>query len=178
MLGIVATGLKDFIEINHSIAEWNKLLELSGMPDMQVLVAEHYNDEDIMHLVSTASKYFNVPMTDLVETFGHHLFGILRNYYPFIIQDFTSFAQLIHSLDDVIHPQVKKLHPNSIVPIFDVIDSENGWQVTYQSKRKLCLLALGLLHGAAEYYGVTIKMSHDHCMLHGEKECIIHVERG
>lgn len=177
MRGVVVAGLKDFVEKNHSLAEWNKLLELSGKPDLLVIVAQHYNDEDVMHLVNTASEHFNVPLTDLVETFGKHLFSVLCNYYSFIVDDINSFPQLLHSLDDVIHPQVKKLHPDSIVPLFEVKDTDNGWNVTYQSERKLCPLALGLLHGAAEHYGIAIKMTHDHCMFHGEQECIIHVER-
>lgn len=177
MRGVVVTGLKSYIETNYSLALWNEILESKDQQDLLVMVAEHYKDEEVIELILSAAQLTNHEVTDFIEKFGCHLFTILAKYYNFILLEITSYDQLLNSLDDIIHPQVKKLHPDAMVPIFSVSNQSNGWEVIYESERKLCPLAIGLLDGAAKHFNEEIDISHSHCMFDGEQECIIHVTR-
>ena len=41
----------------------------------------------------------------------------------------------------------------------------------YQSKRRLCFLAEGLIQGVAKEYNTEISLIHSKCMHRGDEEC-------
>ena len=65
----------------------------------------------------------------------------------------------------MIHPEVRKLHPEAVPPDFWFDDSDDYVLVVhYRSRRHLCTLAAGMMEGAGEQYG-------EHVSLHQECVC-------
>jgi hypothetical protein len=66
---------------------------------------------------------------------------------------------LLEHLDSIIHVHVQKLYPDAMLPVFTT-QSKNDKEMAmiYHSPRKMEELALGLLNGCAEHYGVKAEI--------------------
>ena len=171
MRGVVVTGLKDYLESEGGINLWQELLTKADKEDLIVMSSEFYPDDFVVSMVVMAAELTETPVNEFIEQFGKHLFKTLDTFYHFMMDDIKDYDTLIHSLDNIIHPQVKKLHPDAIVPSFEVSNKDNGWHIEYRSERKLCPLAIGLLYGAAEHYNFPINIEHPHCVHSGHPCC-------
>ena len=177
MRGIVLTGLENYIHDCYSMAVWEDILSRSGQEDVIITTADFYPDEQAVGLVVAAAEATDTELPAFIEAFGRHLFGTLKQYYDFSIEQMDSLDELLHSLDAVIHPQVKKLHPDAMVPSFRVENTDYGWLVFYQSERKLCPLAIGLIYGAADNFNESINIEMVKSMMSGHDETEFHVKR-
>jgi len=45
----------------------------------------------------------------------------------------------------------------------------------YESARRLCSFAQGLIEGTAEHYGETVALEHLKCMTRGDDKCLLSV---
>src|SRR5690606_27411138 len=77
------------------------------------------------------------------------------------------------ALNDIIHPEVRKLYPGADVPDFgfDTRDPD-VLRMTYRSARRLCAFAEGLIEGAARHYGEDVAVRQTACMHRGDSACV------
>ncbi|MEI2790490.1 MAG: heme NO-binding domain-containing protein [Steroidobacteraceae bacterium] len=87
---------------------------------------------------------------------------------------------LLAALNDVVHAEVRKLYPDSIVPDFTMLDDAGAdgaadapIRLRYESPRGLCLLAEGLVLGAADHFGERLAVTQTSCRHRGDAECIL-----
>jgi predicted hydrocarbon binding protein len=176
MRGIVVTGLEDYICSKYGLSQWHTAIDVCLDKDQQVITAaEYYDDETVLKIITVLTEQLEVPVTDFITDFGKHLFKTLKNYYSFLLEDIDSFNTLLMSLDQVIHANVKKVHPDAQVPKFTIESHTKGWTVKYESERKLCYLAIGLLHGAADFYDLKINLEHQKCMHNDSDHCLFEI---
>jgi hypothetical protein len=80
------------------------------------------------------------------------------------------------SVNNIIHPEVRKIYPGADVPTFEFRDElDGGLLMGYLSPRRLCALAQGFIEGAATHYGETVIFEHRECMHQGDKKCLCHI---
>ena len=90
-----------------------------------------------------------MPADDVVSWFGRNALPLFAGTTPSSSNRTTRTRSFVLTLNDIIHPEVRKLYPGADVPEFD-FDSRDGVLVMgYRSPRKLCSFAEGLLLGAA-----------------------------
>jgi hypothetical protein len=88
----------------------------------------------------------------------------------------SSTRTFVLTLNDIIHPEVRKLYPGADVPVFDFASTPSGDLVMgYRSPRKMCSFAEGLLEGAAQHFGEHIVLEQPRCMKRGDERCLIEV---
>jgi len=88
----------------------------------------------------------------LIESYGEYLFNRLAKLYPNITQFKSSFDIITH-VDNLIHPEVKKLYPDADLPEFTIIEqTRNTIRLQYKSNKGLHQLAKGLILGAGIFY--------------------------
>ena len=64
------------------------------------------------------------------------------------------------TLNEVIHPEVRKLFPGAYAPEFDFrVSSPEVLELGYVSFRDMCAFAEGLIEGSANHYGETVAIS-------------------
>ena len=81
------------------------------------------------------------------------------------------------TVDRVIHVEVRKLHPGAILPQFDYVDeADNELTMIYSSPRKMCMLAEGLITGAAKHFETEYTLEHSQCMHDGADNCRLHLK--
>lgn len=177
MRGVVVVGLEDYVQNTYSLATWQAILESTGHEDLIITVSDFYPDEAAIAIVAAAAEATDTDLAVFIEDFGKYLFGTLKQYYDFVIAGMDSLDQLLHSLEEVIHPQVKKMHPDAVVPSFRVENKHNGWLVYYKSQRQLYPLAIGLIYGAADHFNESIHIEYANSMMDGHEEYEFHVKR-
>lgn len=172
MKGVVFNLLEHVVSEKYGEETWDSLLEATGQEGAYTAVGS-YEDGNFLSLVAVASSELGVPVDELVRWFGRSSLPLLREKYPAFF-DHDSTRSFILTLNDVIHPEVRKLFPGADVPDFDFETSGDG-QITlgYRSARKLCSFAEGLIEGAAEYFGEQVRMEQPQCMKRGDEKCMI-----
>jgi Haem-NO-binding len=112
----------------------------------------------------------------VLRWFGREAMPILAERYPAFFNAHASTRPFILSVNDIIHPEVRKVYPGADVPIFDFRDAPDGALLMgYQSARKLCALAQGFVEGAAAHYGEILNFEHLSCMYSGDPKCVFRV---
>ncbi|AEF54717.1 heme NO-binding domain-containing protein [Marinomonas posidonica] len=179
MKGAVFTNFQEMIEEQFGMECWETLLEKCNLPSGGIYTSsETYDDEEILSLVVALSEHSSIPVPDLVEAFGRYLYDGLAHSLPPSMMDFPDLWSLLEAVDSVIHVEVNKLYPDASTPSILVTEKrDNGVTLYYQSPRKLCLLAIGLIHKAAESFDTPITIKHTCCMNEGADHCSLVIER-
>jgi predicted hydrocarbon binding protein len=163
--------LAEMVESQLGMKEWNRVIESAGL-DGVYTSSELYEDTELFGLVAIISERNGIPADDLVFAFGKFMLPGFIARYPYLLADVDGFLAFLESIDSVIHVEVKKLHPDATTPVFHHIRlSENELQLQYNSERRLCRLAEGLVAGAAEHYNAHYSLTHEPCMHRGGDHC-------
>lgn len=170
MKGIIFDLLQQVITDEHGDGIWDQLLDASGLDGVYTAVGS-YDDAELFKLVETGSAMLGVKPDDLVRGFGSSCIPLLAQRYPsFFEQPDTKSFML--TLNDVIHPEVRKLFPGAYAPSFDFGDpSAETLMLTYSSHRNLCSFAEGLIVGAAAHFGQSVVIDQPHCTKRGDEQC-------
>ena len=179
MKGIVFIILNEMIEELHGIETWEKILTLAQPESGGIYIAtENYPDEEMVAYVRTISSLLDLPSQVVTKLFGKHLFDELNSRYPMFAKNCEDFFVFLDSIENVIHKEVRKLYQQANLPTMNctIVDKQN-LILHYQSPRKLCYLAEGLIQGAADFYNENISLSHHQCMHDGADFCEMRVTR-
>lgn len=177
MQGVVFTVLSDCVIDNFGLPLWNEVLEDVAPESGGIYTSSRtYSDDELFSLVGKVAEKTQTPVKDLIKVFGTYMFPHLLNHMPEAVQPGMSLKDFLLSIDQVIHTEVKKMHPGAYLPSIDYEDScDKTLVMMYTSKRKLCILAEGLITGAAAHFGDDISIAHPECMHDGHEACRLEV---
>ena len=176
MKGIVFNLLEELVRRDHGEDAWDSLLEATKLDGAYTSLGS-YADEEMMKLVAAASQTLQLPPEAILRWFGRNAMPVLAVKYPSFFATQNTTRPFLLALNDIIHPEVRKLYPGAIVPVFDFdLSTPDVLVMGYKSERKLCALAQGFVEGAADYYGEDLSFEHLQCMLKGDQKCMFRVE--
>ncbi len=171
MKGIIFNLLEAVITRDHGANTWDDLLEAAQVEGAFTSLG-NYPDADLFKLVGAASVALKLPPEVIVKWFGKQMLPLLAEHYPQFFKPHKTARAFILTLNNVIHPEVRKLYPGADTPEFDFdATAPDVLVMNYRSKRKLCALAEGLAEGAAEFFGETLHIHHPECLLRGAACC-------
>lgn len=161
MLGVVFTTLIDMLEENVSPDFADEVLVEADFPHQGAYTAVgYYPFEEMVTLLTILSNKTGKTVNELLYDYGIYLFNTLINAHPQVATDKYSVVDILKSLEDDIHVQVRKLYADADLPTFEVIDSSDSHiDLLYTSKRELYALAEGLIDGAAARFNNKIERS-------------------
>jgi len=175
MKGIVFNLLEQIVARDHGEETWDALLDASGLDGAYTSLGS-YPDEDLAKLVSAASTTLGVSADDVVSWLGRNALPLFAVRYPQLFEPHDSTRSFVLTLNDIIHPEVRKLYPGADVPEFDFEFRDDGGLVMgYRSPRKMCSFAEGLLNGAADHYGERLTIDQPSCMKRGDDQCVLEI---
>ena len=174
MKGVVFNLLEQLVARDFGADTWDALLDASELDGVYTSLGS-YPDVDLAKLVSAASDTLGMPADDVVLWFGRNALPLFAEHYPQLFAPHDSTRSFVLTLNDIIHPEVRKLYPGADVPEFD-FDVRDGVVVMgYHSPRKLCSFAEGLLLGAADHYGERLTIEQPVCMKRGDAQCVLEI---
>ncbi len=172
MKGIIFNLLEDVVKRHHGEDVWDSLLAASGLDGAYTSLGS-YPDEDLARLVSEASSLLRVTPFEVLRWFGREAIPLLFYRYPGFFLSQESTRPFLLSVNQIIHPEVRKIYAGAQVPTFEFLDAPDGKLLMgYESPRRLCSLAQGFVEGAAAHYQEEILFEHLKCMHNGDDKCL------
>ena len=173
MKGIIFNLVEDSVVDAHGLETWDHILEKAGL-DGAYTALGNYPDADFVALVSAGSSLLGIEPPDLTRAIGRASLSRLAERFPRFFTPHDSVRDFLLTLNDVIHPEVLKLHHDSTPPAFWFDEPDRDRLVVhYRSQRRLCALAEGLIEGAAQHYGQVATVNQTQCMLEGADHCTL-----
>lgn len=155
---------------------WDAILDRAGLDGSWTSLGS-YPDAQLIAVVAAAAELLKADPDDVVRSIAQGAMPMLAERYPHFFTPHADARSFVLTLNDIIHPEVRKLYPGADVPTFsNELAGETGLRLGYQSPRKLCTLAEGFVLGAAEHYGQTATISQSACMRRGDEKCVLDVE--
>lgn len=177
MKGVVFNILEDMVVEKGGVVLWQQLLNKVGVKGTYISV-ETYEDVELFNIVHEVQKVLDIPLEDVIRSFGDYMFSKLAGRYPVFVEAEQDLFSFLKSIEPVIHLEVKKLYDEANLPSIDCEDAQtDSLLMNYRSPRKLCILAEGLIQGAATHYNTSIVIQHDVCMHQGSDHCELLVSR-
>src|SRR5205807_6193394 len=133
-----------------------------------------YPDAELAKLVLAASSVLQQPPDTVLRFFGAEALPLLAAKYPAFFLGHTGTQSFLLTLNDIIHPEVRKLYPGAEVPDFTFSSFDDGaLLIGYDSPRQLCELAAGFVFGAGDHCGESVAVDQPACMHRGTAACIL-----
>jgi hypothetical protein len=174
MKGIVFNLLEHLVSRDFGEDTWDDMLDASEVDGVYTSLGS-YPDEDFARLVNAASGALVMSADDVVVWFGRNALPLFAARYPQLFTPHDSTRSFVLTLNDIIHPEVRKLYPGADVPEFDFDVREDQIVMGYRSSRRLCSFAEGLLLGAADHFGEHLTIEQPVCMKRGDDRCVLEI---
>lgn len=160
MKGVVFVEFIEMVENSFSIEMSDHLIEMSELPSGGIYTSVGtYDPQEMVTLAVNLSTLTEIPVSDLLKTFGRYLFKRFVENFPDFFKGITSSIDFLSQVDSYVHLEVRKLYENAELPTFECSSPESGHlHMTYESKRNLPDLAEGLILGCIDYYGEPLKV--------------------
>jgi pimeloyl-ACP methyl ester carboxylesterase len=171
MKGVVFNLLEAAVTRDYGEDTWDDLLASAGLVGAYTSLG-NYADEELGRLVAAAAESLGSPDQDIIRWFGREALPALAQAYPAFFAGHSGTRSFVLTLNDIIHPEVRKLYPGADVPSFEFADQDDGaLRMGYASHRRMCAFAEGLIEGAAAHFGERASIAQPVCMLRGDDHC-------
>ncbi len=173
MKGIVFNLLQETVSREFGEETWDTLLDAAQLDGAYTALGT-YDDAEAFKLVGVASSALDLPPDAILRWFGKSAIPLLEKTYPQFFMEHATTRSFLLTLNDIIHPEVRKLYPGADVPEFDFDESSaDALGISYRSVRKMCSFAEGLIDGAASHFGESVRIEQPECMLRGDERCLL-----
>lgn len=176
MKGIIFNLLEEAVGAEFGDDTWLDLTDIANVRGAYTSLGS-YPDEEILALVNAASMALSLSTQDVLRWFGRRALPLLAKRYGDFFVGHTGARSFVLSLNDIIHPEVRKLYTGAGCPHFQFVDEAGSDEavgrliIGYQSPRRMCHLAHGFIDGASDHFGQTAQIEHLDCMDHGSPQC-------
>ncbi|WP_417786479.1 heme NO-binding domain-containing protein [Tenacibaculum sp.] len=160
MKGIVFTEFLDLVEDKFGIEMVDKIIEQSELDSDGVYTAiGTYKFSEMLQLLQNLSNNTGISTDDLLLVYAEHFFLVLEDSYPGILATYKDPIEMLSSIEDHIHVEVKKIYPDAELPTFLVEEkSENSLVLLYKSSRAMHHFGLGLMNKTFEHFNSSAEI--------------------
>lgn len=174
MKGIIFNLFEEFVETDGGAAAWDELLDAADLEGGYSAIGD-YPTAELTALTAARSRQAGCDDQQVLRSFGHSALTSMAEQFPAFFTPHVRTREFLLTLNDVIHPQVRKLHAAARPPEFDfTVVGENQLRIVYRSGRQLCSMAEGMISGAATYFGETAQITQEQCVRSGATQCVLH----
>src|ERR1041385_4989680 len=116
MHGLLFSELKKFVVSKLGADSWNKLLVEAGLASKIYMPNQTYSDEELVRLVTTASRMTGIPVADLEEAFGEFIAPELLKLYSTQINPAWRTLDVVEKTETFVHRAVRLKVPGASPP--------------------------------------------------------------
>lgn len=122
----------------------------------------NYPSSDLISLVKGFSTETGLSVSDLQKAFGHWMLKHFSTNYPQFFSVKNNAFELLASVEEEIHVEVRKLHQDVDLPTFiSEFPAPDVMVLTYQSRRGLIDFCEGLIEATLAHYGETASIGRE-----------------
>lgn len=172
MHGAVHAEFRQFAIAQVGHGRWTRMLADAGRPSLAPRMAGSYPDEDLVASIGLLAAATKTGPDEVLRLFGRALFPHLVDTYGVLIPPAWGALDLIEHTEGVIHRAIRLRDPAATPPhLRGERTSATEVRVVYDSDRRLCHLARGLLEGVGEHYGEALAIDEPSCLHRGDDHC-------
>lgn len=160
MKGIIFTEFLGFVALRYGEDTVDDIIEASALPSGGAYTSVGtYNHSELAALCHALAHQTDVAVPELVQAFGFHLSGCFARRYPEFFARCSHLFDFLESIEEHIHKDVQKLYPDAELPSFTVPErTASRLVLDYRSPRQMGDLAVGLIQGSAQHFGVQVQV--------------------
>ncbi len=157
MKGIVFTEFLELVEDKFGLEVVDKIINASELESEGVYTSVGtYKFSEMLQLLQHLSAHTDISIDNLLLVYAEHFFSVLKSSYPGLIATYKDPIEMISSIENHIHVEVRKIYPDAELPTFEVIEkTENTLVMIYKSSRAMHHFGLGLMNKTFEHFNST-----------------------
>ncbi|MFT4848079.1 MAG: hypothetical protein ACJA2M_002358 [Polaribacter sp.] len=157
MKGIVFTEFLDLVEEKFGLEILDHIITSSDLESKGIYTSiGTYSFSEMLQLLQHLSKSTGLSIDNLLLVYGEHFFSLIEVNYPGLLATYKDPIDMISSIENHIHVEVRKIYPDAELPTFEVIEKkENSLILTYRSSRAMHHFGLGLMNKTFEHFNST-----------------------
>lgn len=160
MKGIVFTEFLELVEDKFGLEMVDNIISESNLESEGIYTAiGTYNFSEMLQLLQNLSNNTNITINDLLLVYGEHFFSVIETSYPGLLATYKDPIEILSSIENHIHVEVRKIYPEAELPTF-IVESktENSLVMIYKSSRAMHHFGLGLMNKTFEHFNSTAKI--------------------
>lgn len=143
------------------------------------LPAGTYPDEEAVKLLQSIADTLGEPLETVLGRFGEFLAAHLIRVAGPLVDSAWRTLDLLEHTEQLIHGVIRTTRPGAEPPVLEAVRvGPAELHLVYASRRRLCVLAAGLVRGVARHYGETVVIEEPGCMLRGDPFCSFVIRLG
>ncbi len=157
MKGIVFTEFLELVENKFGLEMVDRIINESDLDSGGAYTAVGtYEFSEMLQLLTHLSNHTGINPDDLLKVYGEHFFDVLVRSYHQLLDIYKSPIELLSSIENHIHVEVRKIYPDAELPTFRVLKKTSKELImVYTSSRALYNFGLGLMHKTFEHFNTT-----------------------
>jgi hypothetical protein len=172
--GVLFNIVEDVVTRALGADEWDDIVDAAAVSGAYTSLG-NYPDADLGAIVDTVADRLSMSVADTLRLVGRLGFEHLAARAPELLATHSDWRSVLLSLDEIIHPEVLKIYPDSEVPGSDVSTDGDALLFGYTSSRNMCALADGLIVGCGSWYGTELHVDHVTCVHADDSSCTMRV---
>ncbi|MCL5128195.1 MULTISPECIES: heme NO-binding domain-containing protein [unclassified Algibacter] len=160
MKGIVFTEFLDLVEDKFGLEMVDRIITSSTLDSEGVYTAVGtYSFSEMLQLLQHLSENTGISIDNLLLVYAEHFFSVIEKSYPGLLATYKDPIEMISSVENHIHVEVRKIYPDAELPTFEVVEkTENSLILIYKSSRAMHHFGLGLMNKTFEHFNSTAKI--------------------
>lgn len=157
MKGIVFTEFLDLVEKKFGLEMVDSIISGSQLESEGVYTAVGtYKFSEMQQLLKNLSENTGLSIDDLLLVYAEHFFSVLKISYPGLLATYKDPIEMLASIENHIHVEVRKIYPDAELPTFVVEEkTKNSLIMIYKSSRAMHHFGLGLMNKTFEHFNET-----------------------
>lgn len=158
MKGIIFNVVEEVVTELFSADTWDALLESAAVEGSYTALG-NYDDHELEGIVAAGCAATGESRDGLLQIVGQRALPKLCARVPADVTEAADPFSFIERVNLIIHPEVLKLYPGSVPPVFECVRVGDDLDVTYKSRRDLASLAHGLLRAVGDRFDTAITVT-------------------
>lgn len=154
MKGIVFTGFLELVEEKFGFEMVDTIITKSELPSNGAYTAVGtYSFGEMLSLLTNLSNETDISIDDLLLVYGEHFFSVVEDSYPEFLSQYKNPIDMLSSIEDHIHVEVRKIYPDAELPTFAIVEkTEDSLVMIYKSSRAMHAFGRGLMNKTFEHF--------------------------
>lgn len=157
MKGIVFTEFLELVEDKFGLEMVDDIISSSDLESDGVYTSVGtYSFSEMLQLLQHLSKNTGLSIDSLLLVYAEHFFGVIEKSYPGLLATYKDPIEMISSIENHIHIEVRKIYPDAELPTFKILEkTEDSLVMIYTSSRAMHHFGLGLMNKTFEHFNST-----------------------
>lgn len=159
MKGILFCEFVEYLESEFGDDQAQLIIEKSTLESKGAYTRVGFYDyQELIGLLTMTAEQTNHDPNDLLQGYANHLFGVFKRDYGVFFEGKNTAIDMLKTVDDHIHVEVKKLYPDAELPSFQYEQEGEKIKLNYQSPRPLASVAYALVSACLHSFGDEQKL--------------------